>query len=142
MSNGPTEATNNLIKRVAFGFRRFRNHRIRTLLYAERPNWDLLATITPAEIRGTREVLHRVEQQYPASDVDRAAAANRLLIGHVFRPKGVNLNIGVIAVLRGRGDRLHTAGVDPGADPQIEACIERNETPAPLPPPVHRFSTN
>jgi transposase len=50
VSNGPTEAINNLIKRVkrvAFGFRRFRNHRIRVLLYAGRPNWDLLATITP-----------------------------------------------------------------------------------------------
>ena len=50
LSNGPTEAANNLIKRVkrvAFGFRRFRNHRIRVLLYAGKPNWDLLATITP-----------------------------------------------------------------------------------------------
>jgi len=50
VSNGPTEAANNLIKRVkriAFGFRRFRNHRIRVLLYAGRPNWALLATITP-----------------------------------------------------------------------------------------------
>ena len=48
--NGPTEAANNLIKRVkrvAFGFTRFRNYRIRVLLYAGRPNWDLLATITP-----------------------------------------------------------------------------------------------
>jgi transposase len=50
VSNGPTEAANNLIKRVkrvAFGFSRFRNYRIRTLLYAGRPNWSLLATITP-----------------------------------------------------------------------------------------------
>jgi transposase len=50
VSNGPTEAANNLIKRVkrvAFGFTRFRNYRIRTLLYAGRPNWSLLATITP-----------------------------------------------------------------------------------------------
>lgn len=50
VSNGPTEAANNLIKRVkrvAFGFRRFRNYRIRALLYAGRPNWELLATITP-----------------------------------------------------------------------------------------------
>ena len=41
---------NNLIKRVkrvAFGFSRFRNYRIRTLLYAGRPTWALLATITP-----------------------------------------------------------------------------------------------
>jgi transposase len=50
VSNGPTEAINNLIKRVkrvAFGFRRFAHYRIRALLYAGRPNWDLLATITP-----------------------------------------------------------------------------------------------
>jgi len=50
VSNGPTEAINNLIKRikrVAFGFTRHRNYRIRALLYAGRPNWDLLATITP-----------------------------------------------------------------------------------------------
>jgi hypothetical protein len=33
---------------------RFRNDRIRDLLYAGRPNWDLLATVTPAEIRRAR----------------------------------------------------------------------------------------
>jgi len=50
VSNGPTEAVNNLIKRVkraAFGFTSFRNYRIRSLLYAGKPNWSLLATITP-----------------------------------------------------------------------------------------------
>ena len=50
VSNGPTEAANNLIKRVkraAFGFTSFRNYRIRALLYAGKPNWSLLATITP-----------------------------------------------------------------------------------------------
>jgi transposase len=50
VSNGPTEAINNLIKRVkrvAFGFRKFAHYRIRALLYAGKPNWDLLATITP-----------------------------------------------------------------------------------------------
>src|SRR5262249_19466886 len=50
VSNGPTEAVNNLIKRikrVGFGFRRFTHYRIRVLLYAGRPNWDLLATTTP-----------------------------------------------------------------------------------------------
>jgi len=50
VSNGPTEAVNNLIKRVkraAFGFTSFRNYRVRSLLYAGKPNWDLLATITP-----------------------------------------------------------------------------------------------
>jgi transposase len=48
VSNGPTEAVNNLIKRVkraAFGFTSFRNYRIRSLLYAEKPNWELLVTV-------------------------------------------------------------------------------------------------
>lgn len=50
LTNGPAEAANNLIKRVkrvAFGFRSFTNYRVRSLLYAGRPNWALLATITP-----------------------------------------------------------------------------------------------
>lgn len=50
VTNGPTETANNLIKRVkrgGFGFRRFAHYRIRILLYAGKPNWDLLATITP-----------------------------------------------------------------------------------------------
>lgn len=49
-SNGPAEAINNLVKRVkraAFGFRKFRHYRIRSLLYAGRPDWTLLATVTP-----------------------------------------------------------------------------------------------
>jgi transposase len=50
VSNGPTEAANNLIKRmkgitrVGFGFT---GYRIGVLLYAGKPNWDLLATVTP-----------------------------------------------------------------------------------------------
>jgi transposase len=50
VSNGPTEAVNNLIKRIkriGFGFRRFAHYRIRVLLYAGKPNWDLLPTVTP-----------------------------------------------------------------------------------------------
>jgi transposase len=50
VSNGPTEAVNNLIKRIkriGFGFRRFAHYRIRVLLYAGKPHWDLLATVTP-----------------------------------------------------------------------------------------------
>ncbi len=50
VTNGPTEAINNLIKRIkriGFGLRRFRHDRVRALLYAGKPNWDLLATITP-----------------------------------------------------------------------------------------------
>ena len=48
VSNGPTEALNNLvkrIKRIGFGFRNFQNYRIRALLYAGRPNWRVLGSI-------------------------------------------------------------------------------------------------
>ncbi len=40
VSDGPTEALNNLIKRIkriGFGFRNFENYRIRALLYAGQP---------------------------------------------------------------------------------------------------------
>jgi transposase len=50
VSNGPTEAVNNLVKRVkraAFGFRAFRNYRVRSLLYAGKPDWSLLPVIRP-----------------------------------------------------------------------------------------------
>jgi transposase len=50
VTNGPAESMNNLIKkvkRVGHGFRNFANYRIRVLLYAGRPNWALLATVTP-----------------------------------------------------------------------------------------------
>ena len=54
VSNGPTEGANNMIKlakRIGFGFRRFRNYRIRALLYSGNPKWDLLDTLMPAQIR-------------------------------------------------------------------------------------------
>ena len=35
------------VKRAAFGFRRFAHYRIRALLYAGKPNWTLLAGLTP-----------------------------------------------------------------------------------------------
>jgi transposase len=45
VSNGPTEALNNLVKRIGFGFRNFENYRVRALLYAGRPNWRVLGSI-------------------------------------------------------------------------------------------------
>ena len=51
VSNGPTEALNNLIKRIkriGFGFRNFRNYRVRALLYAGKPNWRTLGSIVVA----------------------------------------------------------------------------------------------
>jgi Transposase len=48
VSNGPTEALNNLIKRIkriGFGFRNFENNRICDPLYAGKPNWRVLGSI-------------------------------------------------------------------------------------------------
>ena len=50
VSNRPTEAVNNLakrIKRVAFGLVNLRHHRVRCLLYGSRPDWTLRPTIQP-----------------------------------------------------------------------------------------------
>ena len=50
VSNGPTETMNGLckrIKRVAFGMTNFVNWRVRVLLYAGKPDWSKLATVTP-----------------------------------------------------------------------------------------------
>jgi transposase len=50
VSNGLTEAISNLIKRIkriGFGFRRFSHYRIRVLLYAGKPDGDLLAIVAP-----------------------------------------------------------------------------------------------
>ncbi len=50
VTNAAAEAANNFVKRVkraAFGFTNFANYRIRALLYAGRPNWALLDTLTP-----------------------------------------------------------------------------------------------
>jgi site-specific recombinase XerD len=46
--------------------------------------------------------------------------------------KDVDLNIGAIAVLHGKGDRRRTVGIDPGATPMIEHWVEiRRERLAP-----------
>jgi Transposase len=53
-TNGPTEAANNLVERVkcaAFGFRSFRNFRIRSLLYAGRPDWYCSRRSHPTDSR-------------------------------------------------------------------------------------------
>lgn len=50
VTNGPVESMNNLIKkvkRVGHEFRNVANCRIRVLLYAGKPDWPQLATVTP-----------------------------------------------------------------------------------------------
>ena len=53
-----------------------------------------------------------------------------LRLGEVLalRPKDVNLEIGAITVLHGKGNRQRTVGIDPGADPHIVAWLERRES--------------
>ncbi len=50
VTNGPTEAANNLaklIKRVSFGITNFDHYRTRVQLYAGKPDWTLLDDLTP-----------------------------------------------------------------------------------------------
>ena len=50
VTNGPTEAANNLaklIKRVSFGITNYDHYRTRVLLYAGKPDWTLLDDLTP-----------------------------------------------------------------------------------------------
>ena len=50
VTNGPTEAANNLaklIKRTSFGITNFDHYRTRVLLYAGKPDWTLLDGLTP-----------------------------------------------------------------------------------------------
>ena len=44
-----------------------------------------------------------------------------------LRPKDVNLEIGSVVVLHGKGNRQRTVGIDPGADPHIEAWLKYRE---------------
>ena len=45
-----------------------------------------------------------------------------------LRPKDINFEVGSVVVLHGKGDRMRTVGIDPGANPHIEAWIERRRT--------------
>jgi len=45
-----------------------------------------------------------------------------------LRPTDLNLEIGSVTVLHGKGDRRRTIGIDPGATPHIEAWLECRET--------------
>ncbi len=54
VTNGPTETQNCLakrIKRVAFGMTNLVHWRIRVLLYAGRPDWSKLATVTVTPLK-------------------------------------------------------------------------------------------
>ena len=45
-----------------------------------------------------------------------------------LHPKDVNLEIGSVVVLHGKGNRQRTVGIDRGANPHIEAWLERRDT--------------
>lgn len=75
-SNGITEAMNDLIKRakrVGYGFRNSGNYRTRVLLYASKPHWRTLSSITiPDPTRIRRASLS------PLLDTKRRSGANYL----------------------------------------------------------------
>jgi transposase len=78
ISNGPTEGANNLIeriKRIGFGLRNFATYRIRVLLYAGRPRWELLARSDPAKTR-------RAGTAGPLASDRRVASCHRTFSGN------------------------------------------------------------
>jgi len=94
----------------------------------------------PAEILTPEEVLAILDECRDTTTGIR----DRALITVMYRsglrvsealslaPKDVDLGIGAIAVLHGKGDRRRTVGIDPGATPVIERWIEvRRERLAP-----------
>jgi len=86
----------------------------------------------PAEILTPEEVLAILDECRDTTTGIR----DRALITVMYRsglrvsealslePKDVDLNIGAIAVLHGKGDRRRTVGIDPGASPVIEHWVE------------------
>ena len=86
----------------------------------------------PAEILTPEEVLAILDECRDTTTGIR----DRALITVMYRsglrvsealalePKDVDLHIGAIAVLHGKGDRRRTVGIDPGAAPIIEHWVE------------------
>jgi site-specific recombinase XerD len=56
-----------------------------------------------------------------------------------LQPKDVDLRIGSIAVLHGKGDRRRTVGIDPGAAPIIERWVMKRSQQLVPPPGVPLF---
>jgi len=56
-----------------------------------------------------------------------------------LRPKDIDLAVGSIAVLHGKGDRSRIVGIDPGAAPIITTWMERREAELAPPPGTALF---
>ncbi len=78
------------IKRIGFGFRNFTNYRIRALLYAGKPNWDLLPSVTPPEIRRAT-LVSRTQRRAAESSTTQgqkpAAATNIRIWSRLAQPR-------------------------------------------------------
>ncbi|HSJ71532.1 MAG TPA: tyrosine-type recombinase/integrase [Acidimicrobiia bacterium] len=101
----------------------------------------------PAEILTPDEVL-AIMAQRPDTVVgirDRAIitvlyrAGLRVGEALALQPKDVDLGIGSITVLHGKGDRRRTVGIDPGAAPHIERWIAVRRDQLAPPPLVPLF---
>jgi site-specific recombinase XerD len=94
----------------------------------------------PAEILTPEEVLGILEECRDATTGIRDRALITIMYRSGLRvsealslePKDVDLGIGAIQVLHGKGDQRRTVGIDPGASPVIEHWVEvRQERLAP-----------
>jgi len=101
----------------------------------------------PAEILTPHEVL-AIMAQRPDTVVgirDRAIitvlyrAGLRVGEALALQPKDVDLTIGSITVLHGKGDRRRTVGIDPGAKPVIDTWVDVRATRLAPPPGVPLF---
>ena len=101
----------------------------------------------PAEILTPEEVLAILDQCRDTTTGIR----DRALITVMYRsglrvsealslqPKDVDLHIGTIAVLHGKGDRRRTVGIDPGATPMIQRWTDVRTDRLTPPPGVPLF---
>jgi len=76
VTNGPTEAVNNLaklIKRVSFGTANFDHYRTRVLLYAAKPDWSLLDDLTPRQnAKSLSGASGRIDRRRYVGPIERA----------------------------------------------------------------------
>ena len=92
VTNGPTEAANNLaklIKRTSFGITNFDHYRTRVLLYAGKPDWTLLNDLTPRQNAKSRLSMCKPAQHLTAPHVPWRAMSCHAL----GRPRRVGCSV-------------------------------------------------
>ena len=139
VTNGPTEGTNKLIKRIkrfGFGFRNFAHYRIRVVL-GERPRWDLLPTAFPSK---SNEPLSC--RRYSVADDVHGDVVNDF--GRASAMIDVRSDTSCVPQKRtgyapGGGDRCRFEPHDDARPTQVRAAA-RHQRPAPGGIPRHAWS--